>query len=112
MASVTLRLCTRASSCPSADHFCRNLQFCPGELSEREALLAAVKTWPQGIRPVVHWSESQASRIRGISMLQAWWQPVQHGGGGVDAFRSAAQCLLPRGCGQACARGWSSLWPK
>ncbi|KAL4440141.1 hypothetical protein ABPG75_003142 [Micractinium tetrahymenae] len=37
-------------------------KFCPGELSEREALLAAVKTWPQGVRPVVHWSESQAGR--------------------------------------------------
>lgn len=37
-------------------------RFCPGELSEREALLAAVKTWPRGVRPVVHWSESQAGR--------------------------------------------------
>lgn len=35
-------------------------QFCPGELSERDALLAAVQTWPRGVRPVVHWSESQA----------------------------------------------------
>lgn len=34
-------------------------RFCPGELSEKEALLAAVKTWPAGVRPVVHWSESQ-----------------------------------------------------
>lgn len=37
-------------------------KFCPGELSERDALLAAVQTWPRGVRPVVHWSESQAGR--------------------------------------------------
>lgn len=33
-----------------------------GSLSEREAFLAAVKTWPEGVRPVVHWSESQPGR--------------------------------------------------
>ena len=30
-----------------------------GGLSEEEALRAALATWPKGVRPVVHWSESQ-----------------------------------------------------
>jgi hypothetical protein len=33
-----------------------------GGLSEEEAFKAAVKTWPPGVRPVVHWSESQPGR--------------------------------------------------
>jgi UV DNA damage endonuclease len=37
-------------------------KFCPGELTEEEAFHAAIATWPQGIRPVVHWSESQRGR--------------------------------------------------
>ncbi|KAK9831028.1 hypothetical protein WJX74_000567 [Apatococcus lobatus] len=37
-------------------------KFCPGGLTEKEALEAAVKTWPEGIRPAVHWSESQEGR--------------------------------------------------
>ena len=32
-------------------------QFCPGRLSKKDAFLASIGTWPQGIRPVVHWSE-------------------------------------------------------
>lgn len=32
-------------------------------LSERDSLLAAVSTWPKGVRPVVHWSESQEGRM-------------------------------------------------
>jgi UV DNA damage endonuclease len=34
-------------------------QFCTGGLSEEEALLAAVSTWPAGITPVVHFSSSK-----------------------------------------------------
>ena len=37
-------------------------RFCPGNFSEEEALRAAVATWPVGVRPVVHWSESQPGR--------------------------------------------------
>ncbi|PSC67605.1 UV damage endonuclease [Micractinium conductrix] len=37
-------------------------KFCPGDQTEREALMAAVATWPPGVRPKVHWSESQAGR--------------------------------------------------
>jgi UV DNA damage endonuclease len=33
-------------------------RFCPGSLTEEQALRAAVATWPPGVRPVVHWSES------------------------------------------------------
>lgn len=38
-------------------------KFCPGDFNEKGALYAAVATWPRGIRPVVHWSESQEGRI-------------------------------------------------
>jgi UV DNA damage endonuclease len=37
-------------------------KFCPGEMTEEQALRAAIATWPQGVRPVVHWSESQVGR--------------------------------------------------
>lgn len=35
-------------------------QFCKGVLSEDEALEVAVSTWPRGIKPIVHYSESKA----------------------------------------------------
>jgi UV DNA damage endonuclease len=35
-------------------------QFCKGVLTEDEALELAVSTWPRGITPVVHYSESKA----------------------------------------------------
>ena len=34
-------------------------KFCPGVLTEDEALELAVSTWPRGITPVVHYSESK-----------------------------------------------------
>jgi UV DNA damage endonuclease len=35
-------------------------QFCTGDLSEEAALKLAVSTWPDGIKPIVHYSESKA----------------------------------------------------
>jgi UV DNA damage endonuclease len=35
-------------------------KFCTGDLSEEEALNLAVSTWPEGITPAVHYSESKA----------------------------------------------------
>ena len=35
-------------------------QFCTGDLSEEAALKLAATTWPKGITPVVHYSESKA----------------------------------------------------
>ena len=35
-------------------------KFCTGDLSEEQALKLAVTTWPAGIVPVVHYSESKA----------------------------------------------------
>jgi UV DNA damage endonuclease len=35
-------------------------QFCTGGLTEEEALIKAVSTWPKGIKPIVHYSESKA----------------------------------------------------
>lgn len=33
-----------------------------GDQTADEALRDALSTWPEGIRPVVHWSESQVGR--------------------------------------------------
>ena len=35
-------------------------KFCTGDLSEQEALELAISTWPKGIKPIVHYSESKA----------------------------------------------------
>ena len=35
-------------------------RFCDGGLSEQEALELALSTWPEGIKPVVHYSESRS----------------------------------------------------
>lgn len=35
-------------------------QFCTGDMTEKEALELAVTTWPKGIIPIVHYSESKA----------------------------------------------------
>jgi len=37
-------------------------KFCTGGISAQRALDIAMGTWPPGIRPVVHWSESQEGR--------------------------------------------------
>lgn len=38
-------------------------KFCTGDLSEKEALEMAMSTWPEGIKPVVHYSESAIGKI-------------------------------------------------
>jgi UV DNA damage endonuclease len=35
-------------------------KFCTGDLSEQQALELAISTWPDGIKPVVHYSESKS----------------------------------------------------
>ena len=35
-------------------------KFCTGDLSEQEALELAISTWPKGIKPIVHYSESRS----------------------------------------------------
>jgi len=35
-------------------------QFCTGGLTEEEALKLAISTWPENIKPIVHYSESKA----------------------------------------------------
>jgi UV DNA damage endonuclease len=32
-------------------------RFCPGGQTQQEAFETAIRTWPEGVRPVVHWSE-------------------------------------------------------
>jgi UV DNA damage endonuclease len=39
-------------------------KFCTGDLSEQEALELAISTWPEGITPMVHYSESKALHER------------------------------------------------
>jgi UV DNA damage endonuclease len=39
-------------------------QFCPGDMTKKEAFEAAMETWPRGVRPVVHWSEMPECPIR------------------------------------------------
>ena len=34
--------------------------FCTGDLTEEQALKLAAETWPEGIKPIVHYSESKA----------------------------------------------------
>jgi UV DNA damage endonuclease len=34
--------------------------FCTGDLTEEQALKLAAETWPKGIKPIVHYSESKA----------------------------------------------------
>jgi UV DNA damage endonuclease len=34
--------------------------FCDGGLTQQEAMILASKTWPSGIRPVIHYSESKS----------------------------------------------------
>lgn len=67
-------------------------KFCPGTLSEKEGVHAAARTWPPGIRPVVHWSESQEGRkphahsdyvsvrqpFSGFLYSDFQWHPVPH----------------------------------
>ena len=43
-------------------------QFCKGVLSEDEALELAVSTWPVGITPIVHYSESKALHENNIKL--------------------------------------------
>mmetsp|Transcript_42538 Transcript_42538/g.76270 ORF Transcript_42538/g.76270 Transcript_42538/m.76270 type:complete len:536 (+) Transcript_42538:908-2515(+) len=52
---------SRATGVPLVFDF-HHHRFNNGGLPEREALLAIVTTWPEGVRPVVHWSESQEGR--------------------------------------------------
>ncbi|KAK9844142.1 hypothetical protein WJX81_005743 [Elliptochloris bilobata] len=47
--------------CPLVFDF-HHHKFCPGSFTEEQALRAAIATWPPGVRPVVHWSESQEGR--------------------------------------------------
>ncbi len=35
-------------------------KFCTGDLSEQEALELAISTWPDGLKPIVHYSESKS----------------------------------------------------
>lgn len=36
--------------------------LCKGKMTDEEAFHAAIRTWPEGIKPIVHFSESQPGR--------------------------------------------------
>lgn len=79
------------------------LQFCPGSLTEKEALEAAVMTWPAGVRPIVHWSESQEGRkphahsdyVHGPIFLHGMEAKVDVQ---IEAKCKVGCCLLHRAC--------------
>jgi UV DNA damage endonuclease len=43
-------------------------QFCTGDLIEQHALDLAITTWPKGITPAVHYSESKALHENNIKV--------------------------------------------
>jgi len=45
-------------------------QFCTGGLSEQEALELAITTWPKGITPMVHYSESKRLHEENIKIKE------------------------------------------
>lgn len=45
------------------EHSSPSCNVLTGDQTEKEAFLDAISTWPEGVRPVVHWSESQEGRI-------------------------------------------------
>ena len=45
-------------------------KFCNGDLSEKKSLELAISTWPTGITPVVHYSESKALHENDTSIKQ------------------------------------------
>lgn len=53
------------TGCPLVYDF-HHHKFCPGTFSDKQALEAAMRTWPAGVRPVVHWSESQVGGLLGL----------------------------------------------
>ena len=66
-------------------------KFCDGGLSERDALHLAASTWPAGIRPVTHYSES-ASKREGRSV-----SPTAHSNfvdGPVDPHGLEIDCVV------------------
>ena len=42
--------------------------FCTGGQTEQEALETAISTWPEGITPVVHYSESRSEEQKDASI--------------------------------------------
>ena len=45
-------------------------KFCTGDLSEQQALELAIKTWPEGITPVVHYSESRSKEYDDVTIRE------------------------------------------
>ena len=43
-------------------HACTEAKAVAGGQTQEEALRDALTTWPKGVRPIVHWSESQEGR--------------------------------------------------
>ncbi len=76
-------------------------KFCPGTWTTKEAVHAAIATWPEGVRPVVHWSESQEGRkphahsdYVSVSVLTFTFLQQPHRGLSLYCFDRAAACML------------------
>ena len=45
-------------------------RFCSGDLTEQQALELSCKTWPEGITPVVHYSESRSKEYDDVTIRE------------------------------------------
>jgi UV DNA damage endonuclease len=89
------------------------LQFCPGSFTEKEALEAAMRTWPPGIRPIVHWSESQAGRKPHAHSDYVQGPIFLHGYEGQVEVMIEAKCKvrLASSCADLCAQVFRAYFP-
>jgi UV DNA damage endonuclease len=61
--TINLPPASRATGIPIVFDF-HHHKFCPGTLSHKEAFELALTTWPPGVRPIVHWSESPEDKTK------------------------------------------------
>ena len=69
-------------------------KFCTGDMSEQEALEMAISTWPKGITPVVHYSESRSkeqedSKIRPQAHSDYVYDFIDNYGNDIDVMIEA-----------------------
>ena len=66
-------------------------KFCTGGQTEQEALNLAISTWPEGIVPVVHYSQDRSvehddPKIRPQAHSDSYWTPIDTHGCTVDVM--------------------------
>jgi hypothetical protein len=56
---------------------CPATPILPGDQTQEEAFRTALTTWPSGVRPVVHWSESPEDPKKMLKAHSGWGRLVQ-----------------------------------